>query len=136
MDYQQSLYTDDFGPTTRGSAETIGRKYGNCCSKCVCQCIQTFEDLCIDNNENRNNNVTFEPDPAVLSENIERLAKPKLVKSKKSPEKKITPIRNCMISGGVELVPLLAKRRSQPRPISLGTTDVTKVEKYGNGYFD
>uniref|UniRef100_A0AAG5DTQ4 Uncharacterized protein n=1 Tax=Anopheles atroparvus TaxID=41427 RepID=A0AAG5DTQ4_ANOAO len=40
------------------------------------------------------------------------------------------PTRNCMITGGVELVPLLAKRRSQPRPISLGTTDVTKIDKY------
>ncbi|KAL1400683.1 hypothetical protein pipiens_007236, partial [Culex pipiens pipiens] len=46
------------------------------------------------------------------------------------------PTRNCMITGGVELVPLLAKRRSQPRPISLGTTDVTKIDKYSsNGKF-
>ncbi|XP_052859745.1 uncharacterized protein LOC128266991 [Anopheles cruzii] len=42
----------------------------------------------------------------------------------------VAPTRNCMITGGVELVPLLAKRRSQPRPISLGTTDVTKIDKY------
>ncbi|XP_058444832.1 uncharacterized protein LOC131426254 isoform X3 [Malaya genurostris] len=45
---------------------------------------------------------------------------------------KITPTRNCMITGGVELVPLLAKRRSQPRPISLGTTDITKIDKYSS----
>lgn len=31
-----------------------------------------------------------------------------------------------MITGGVELVPLLAKRRAMQRPISLSTTDVTK----------
>ncbi|XP_055605057.1 uncharacterized protein LOC129753273 isoform X2 [Uranotaenia lowii] len=43
---------------------------------------------------------------------------------------KVPPTRNCMITGGVELVPLLAKRRSQARPISLGTTDVTKIDKY------
>ncbi|XP_053678719.1 uncharacterized protein LOC128729093 [Anopheles nili] len=43
---------------------------------------------------------------------------------------RVPPTRNCMITGGVELVPLLAKRRSQPRPISLGTTDVTKIDKY------
>jgi hypothetical protein len=124
LDYQLSLYKEDFvAPPT-----AVGKKYENCCSKCVCQCIQTFEDLCIDNNENRDTNVTFEP-------NLERLSKPRSIRSKRSPEKKITPIRNCMIDGGVELVPLLAKRRSQPRPISLGTTDVTKVEKAGNGYF-
>lgn len=34
--------------------------------------------------------------------------------------------RTCMITGGVELVPLLAKRRAAQRPISLSTTDVTK----------
>lgn len=34
--------------------------------------------------------------------------------------------RTCMISGGVELVPLLARRRAMQRPISLSTTDVTK----------
>ena len=45
---------------------------------------------------------------------------------------KVAPTRNCMITGGVELVPLLAKRRSQPRPISLGTTDVTKIDKYSS----
>lgn len=34
--------------------------------------------------------------------------------------------RTCMITGGVELVPLLARRRAMQRPISLSTTDVTK----------
>lgn len=37
-----------------------------------------------------------------------------------------TKARQCMITGGVELVPLLARRRAQQRPISLSTTDVTK----------
>lgn len=42
--------------------------------------------------------------------------------------------RPCMITGGVELVPLLAKRRVQEnqRPISLSTTDVTRY-KDGKG---
>jgi hypothetical protein len=31
---------------------------------------------------------------------------------------------------GVELVPLLARRRAQQRPISLSTTDVTKFKSY------
>lgn len=33
--------------------------------------------------------------------------------------------RMCLITGGVELVPLLARRRAMQRPISLSTTDVT-----------
>lgn len=37
--------------------------------------------------------------------------------------------RPCMITSGVELVPLLAKRRAQQRPISLSSTDVTKLNK-------
>lgn len=37
--------------------------------------------------------------------------------------------RAYMISEGVELVPLLAKRRSQPRSTSLSTTDVTKYRE-------
>ena len=47
-------------------------------------------------------------------------------KSKVSPQK--IPSRNYMISGGVELVPLLAKRRADDRPISLSTTDITKYK--------
>lgn len=37
--------------------------------------------------------------------------------------------RAYMISEGVELVPLLAKRRAQPRSTSLSTTDVTKYRE-------
>lgn len=36
-----------------------------------------------------------------------------------------------MISEGVELVPLLAKRRAQHRSTSLSTTDVTKYREPG-----
>lgn len=49
----------------------------------------------------------------------------KLIKDGKMPPK-CSKQRNCMITGGVELVPLLAKRRAMQRPISLSTTDVTK----------
>lgn len=40
--------------------------------------------------------------------------------------------RSCMITGGVELVPLLAKRRAMQRPISLSTTDVTRQMSNNN----
>lgn len=46
--------------------------------------------------------------------------------AKKGQKCKHTKSRTCMITGGVELVPLLARRRAAQRPISLSTTDVTK----------
>jgi hypothetical protein len=46
-------------------------------------------------------------------------------KSKFSPVKKQP--RTSMGGGGVELVPLMAKRRDD-RPVSLSTTDITKYK--------
>lgn len=49
-------------------------------------------------------------------------------KSKSSDEKERPPRikRLCTMNGGVELVPLLARRRAMQRPVNLSTTDVTK----------
>lgn len=48
-----------------------------------------------------------------------------------APKPKDFRSRKYMISEGVELVPLLAKRRAQPRSTSLSTTDVTKYREPG-----
>lgn len=54
--------------------------------------------------------------------------RPKQVTLKKPKEFRS---RAYMISEGVELVPLLAKRRAHPRSTSLSTTDVTKYREPG-----
>uniref|UniRef100_A0A182SXX1 Uncharacterized protein n=1 Tax=Anopheles maculatus TaxID=74869 RepID=A0A182SXX1_9DIPT len=81
------------------------KRFSNCCSRCVCQCIS--------------NSLEQAPAPALGgSAGAGRDA----IKYHPSPP--------ATAPGGVELVPLLAKRRSQPRHISLGTTDVTKIDEY------
>lgn len=60
-----------------------------------------------------------QPAPQMQQQATSSKPKPKI-----SPKK---PSRACMITGGVELVPLLAKRRDE-RPISLSTTDITKYK--------
>lgn len=82
-----------------------------CCPKCCCQCMD---------------HGPFEAEQQTKSLDS-KLNKPKKYKLKS---------RNCMITGGVELVPLLAKRRALQRPISLATTDVTKCQdkKLFSGY--
>lgn len=80
-----------------------------CCANCFCDCKAKY--FTTENKEN-------------VSSATENVAM-KLIKEGKMPPK-CNKQRNCMITGGVELVPLLAKRRAMQRPISLSTTDVTK----------
>lgn len=85
-----------------------------CCANCFCDCKAKY--------------VTNKTEPRANKENAVSSAEivaSKLVKDGRTPPK-CSKQRNCMITGGVELVPLLAKRRAMQRPISLSTTDVTK----------
>lgn len=90
-----------------------------CCVNCFCDCKTKHSLVQPNGKENmektmtRNDNFDY---ANRLCEHTHRCAtKCKYVKP-----------RACMITGGVELVPLLARRRAMQRPISLSTTDVTK----------
>jgi hypothetical protein len=54
--------------------------------------------------------------------------KPNGLNKKRSPYLPTNP--TCNDDCGVELVPLLARRRAQQRPVTLSTTDVTKFKSY------
>lgn len=85
-----------------------------CCAYCFCDCKAKYDSTKLGPQANKENIVS-------TAENVAS----KLIKEGKMPPK-CSKQRNCMITGGVELVPLLAKRRAMQRPISLSTTDVTK----------
>lgn len=91
-----------------------------CCINCFCECNMKYtpQQNCGDK-ENVENAMTRKDN----QENGSRLCEHNNRCAKKC--KYVKP-RTCMISGGVELVPLLARRRAMQRPISLSTTDVTK----------
>lgn len=89
-----------------------------CCVNCFCDCKTKFPSMHLSGKENvegtsRKDN---HEDVNRLCDHTNRCAK----------KCKYVKPRTCMITGGVELVPLLARRRALQRPISLSTTDVTK----------
>lgn len=91
-----------------------------CCLNCFCECnmkCAPSQNVC--GKENLENAMTQKDN----QENGNRLCEHYNRCAKKC--KYVKP-RTCMITGGVELVPLLARRRAMQRPISLSTTDVTK----------
>ncbi|XP_031633243.1 uncharacterized protein LOC116347013 [Contarinia nasturtii] len=106
-----------------------------CCINCFCDCKTKYTTPQIDSNgkENMENPMTRKDSNV---ENTNRLCEHTNRCAKKC--KYVKP-RTCMITGGVELVPLLARRRAMQRPISLSTTDVTKYptekkwQDYGEG---
>lgn len=135
------------------------KKFSNCCSRCVCQCVSNSLDPVQPGPGSAQNPrpvlsppkyytsppatapsqpLRDEPNPSTDKITDRRVPRLCQQNQQSTPGRapvvkkgvKIAPTRNCMITGGVELVPLLAKRRSQQRPISLGTTDVTKIDKY------
>ncbi|EAT46549.1 AAEL002305-PA [Aedes aegypti] len=136
------------------------KKFSNCCSRCVCQCVSNSLDPPATTGSAQASRPIISPPKALLSPPATAPSHPIRDEPNPSTDKitdrrvprlcqqtqqitpgrapvvkrgaRIAPTRNCMITGGVELVPLLAKRRSQPRPISLGTTDVTKIDKYSS----
>ncbi|XP_055537476.1 uncharacterized protein LOC129725530 isoform X2 [Wyeomyia smithii] len=138
------------------------KKFSNCCSRCVCQCVSNSLDPPrsgsgsaqmprATNSPPKSQVVPPATAPSqamrddsnpstdkITDRRVMRLCQqnqqttPGRAPVAKRAGAKVVPTRNCMITGGVELVPLLAKRRSQARPISLGTTDVTKIDKYSS----
>lgn len=117
-----------------------------CCVNCCCKCGRSFagfkQSLPKDiqnshkqttkqsttntkneSTENANNDRQCE---TKLKSNVQHKSNSKHANQVKSKSEKYPRTRMCMITGGVELVPLLAKRRAMQRPISLSTTDVTK----------
>lgn len=119
----------------------------SCCDRCSCECIKKIENTILRSSsppkakENYRINID-EPVqrsprkaphyalPQQCNRQLEHQqsvsqATSSKLKTKVSPTKR--PSRPSMISGGVELVPLLAKRRDD-RPISLSTTDITKYK--------
>lgn len=101
-----------------------------CCSKCACVCLNEIlsKEKILARDE-------FGGSAKSLREIKEESTKPSK-KSNSHPQSKtkhkntnciIEPKpRPCMITAGVELVPLLARRKALQRPISLSTTDVTR----------
>lgn len=87
-----------------------------CCASCFCDCKAKYNQ--------------YHPPP--VKPLIHRECRKENVPGDASPTRdnrkcqQHTKGRTCMITGGVELVPILARRRAMQRPISLSTTDVTK----------
>lgn len=120
-----------------------------CCERCSCECIRKVESTILrDSMMKENSKMEIDgqlsrkspkkaphyalPQQCNRQERLEPIqtapqmsSKPPLIKQKISPIKKES--KTNLISGGVELVPLLAKRRDE-RPISLSTTDITKYK--------
>lgn len=108
---------------------------GCCCPNCCCRCLlnshkkykrkkDTLSYKCKDHSISR----TKEKNGCVAKDsNINR-------NQTHHKSKDFRP-RQCMITGGVELVPLLARRRALSRPTTLSSTDVTKYQK-SNSWID
>lgn len=96
----QKLDSENTRPDTKFPAD--------CCINCFCEC-----------NPREITSKEILENPLSLCEHSNRYSK----------KCKYVKPRTCMVSGGVELVPLLARRRALQRPISLSTTDVTKYKK-------
>lgn len=90
-----------------------------CCINCFCDCKTKYTSTQMNDKENIEIAMTQKDN----QDNLSRLCEHTNRCAKKC--KYVKP-RACMITGGVELVPLLARRRALQRPISLSTTDVTK----------
>lgn len=118
----------------------------SCCDRCSCECIKKIENTILRSNSPPKAKENYHIDvdepirqspkkaphyalPQQCNRQLEPLQPAATASSK--PKPKISPVkklsRTSMASGGVELVPLLAKRRDE-RPISLSTTDITKYK--------
>lgn len=115
----------------------------SCCDKCSCECIKKIENTILRSNSppKAKENYRIDIDEPIykspkktphyaLPQQCNRHQEASDDMSSK-PKPKFSPVKkqskSSMISGGVELVPLLAKRREE-RPISLSSTDVTKYK--------
>ncbi len=112
-----------------------------CCEKCSCECIKKIESTILRSPTKKENKIDLDGPPLRKSpKKAPHYALPmQCTRPEHQPDAqmsskhraKIPPIKKesktNLISGGVELVPLLAKRREE-RPISLSTTDITKYK--------
>lgn len=117
-----------------------------CCDRCSCECIKKIENTILRSSSppkaKENYRMDFDEPvqksprkaphyalPQQCNRQLDPLQPVQMMSSK--PKSKISPVkkpsRASLVSGGVELVPLLAKRRDD-RPISLSTTDITKYK--------
>jgi hypothetical protein len=117
-----------------------------CCDRCSCECIKKIENTILRHNSPMKAKENYRIDvdesmqgspkkmphyalPQQCTRHLEPLQAAESMSSK--PKPKISPVKRIsktsMMSGGVELVPLLAKRRDD-RPVSLSTTDITKYK--------
>jgi len=116
-----------------------------CCDRCSCQCIKQIENSILRSNsppKRRAMEVEEQPQersprkiphyamPQQCNRHSDELQQQQQLSSK--PKPKLSPQKkqsrtSLIAGGGVELVPLLAKRRDE-RPISLSTTDITKYK--------
>lgn len=94
-----------------------------CCINCFCDCNPRFDRAQQLSNYGKENLETA----MTRKDNNQEIGSRLCEHTNRCAKKcKYVKPRTCMISGGVELVPLLARRRAMQRPISLSTTDVTK----------
>lgn len=96
-----------------------------CCTKCCCKFANHDKAHGMQQQQQNNGDKQHEKSHA---ENENRNLNPKKFTKQQMQQlrEKNAKTRMCLITGGVELVPLLARRRAMQRPISLSTTDVTK----------
>lgn len=134
LDKSNSCPTEKIKPLNLDARRSNGKSYENnkenieltsCCSQCVCACPSRFGKSKTDDYLTVKEKNAY-PKPI-------QTAAPKSMYKKGSPlyhpkKKFVHQPSDTMMTGGVELVPLLAKRRASPRPISLSTTDVTKIK--------
>lgn len=112
----------------------------SCCDRCSCECIKKIENTILRSSSppsNRSRECVAEISPKKspphyarpqqCNRHLEPLqpAQQCSVSSKPKPVKRSS--RTSLANGGVELAPLLTKRRDE-RPISLSTTDITKYK--------
>lgn len=111
-----------------------------CCHNCCCGCgTKFFPNKTSPRNENTNPNPNkkfvdniHDYDDSNSPQRHQQVSQNKgkkqsnNTKSKSSGEKDRPPRIKRLCNGGVELVPLLARRRAMQRPVNLSTTDVTK----------
>lgn len=109
-----------------------------CCHNCCCGCgTKFYPNKTSPRNENQNPNKKCgkgiheydESNSPRRNQQVNNKSKKQSSQKSKSSDEKERPPRIkrlCMLNGGVELVPLLARRRAMQRPINLSTTDVTK----------
>lgn len=133
---------EEFKPPMYETSTSIAPQPQNCCChNCCCGCgTKFYPNKTSPRNENQSPNRKFGKTMCDYDEgNSPRRNQQPTNKSKKQSsypkskssgegEKEKPPRikRLCMINGGVELVPLLARRRAMQRPHNLSTTDVTK----------